>query len=381
MAESTPKSDKPQDKKPVAVAKRQSKPSKNTSPRRIGVVLAILISLVAAGGSGFVVYRVEQQVMPKLDAKNQEITTQMQALAVENDNQSVQLKELEQSLANLMQQGSTSIAELERASLAADEELNRKLEAVIESVSSIYENLNQQSGDWKLNDIAYLLLIGNTQLRVTGSLESVLPIWELADQQLRRNPDPKLLPVSAAVSEEMKLLRSIKPIDIVSISSDLLELSESIENLPLRQSIIEQIDLPVVKPEDAPVVESDQTLVQATFGEIWLDLKSLLRVRKSDESSLLPLSPNLKSFAVENIRLAVFSAQLAAIQGEQQLYANNLAHALRLLEKYFSGNSLDVAKVVGRLKELGQKRVKIEVPDLSNSLQLLRHLLSQRIVS
>ncbi len=381
MAESTPKSDKPQDKKPVAVAKRPSKPSKNTSPRRIGVVLAILISLVAAGGSGFVVYRVEQQVMPKLDAENQEITTQMQALVVENDNQSALLKAQEQSLANLTQQGSTSIAELERASLAADEELNRKLEAVIESVSSIYENLNQQSGDWKLNDIAYLLLIGNTQLRVTGSLESVLPIWELADQQLRRNPDPKLLPVSAAVSEEMKLLRSIKPIDIVSISSDLLELSESIENLPLRQSIIEQIDLPVVKPEDVPVVESDQTLIQATFGEIWLDLKSLLRVRKSDESSLLPLSPNLKSFAVENIRLAVFSAQLAAIQGEQQLYANNLAHALRLLEKYFSGNSLDVAKVVGRLKELGQKRVKIEVPDLSNSLQLLRHLLSQRIVS
>ena len=381
MDESTPKPDKPKDKKPVAVAKRPKKSPQNGSPKRIGVVLAILIALIAAGGSGFAIYRVEQHVMPRLEVKNQEAADQMQALAIENENQSALLIAQEQNLTNFMRQVSTSIAELERTSLAADEELNRKLETVIESVSSIYENLNQRGGDWKLNDIAYLLLIGNTQMRINGNIESVLPIWELADQQLRRNPDPKLLPVSAAVSEEMKLLSSIKPIDIVSVSSGLLELSDSIESLPLRQSIIEQIDSPDIESNDITVAEGDQSMIQATLGEVWLDLKSLLRVRKSDEPSLLPLSPKLKLFAVENIRLAIFSAQLAAIQGEPELYANNLAHALHLLENYFSGNSPAVARVVDRLKVLEQRQVKIEVPDLSNSLQLLRHLLSQRIVS
>ena len=77
-----------------------------------------------------------------------------------------------------------------------------------------------------------------------------------------------------------------------TLANQLLQLTESIESLPLDTTMsIASVDVAVNAEEDTQQPDESGSFWSGMLDEAWQDLKSLVRVRKIDDIALLPLKP------------------------------------------------------------------------------------------
>ena len=309
------------DLKPAASEAQSTSSDSNqpapTRPRRAGVIFAVLLSLIAIGGAGYFGYRLELQVIPQLESdRNQSvlITEELTALEEASENHAEQLQKEVQALRAALDQQSNEVDSLGMQIERSSSDFAEKINAAIESASSVQENVDQQPKEWQVEDIALLLLIGGKQLQLTRDPASVLPIWDVADQQISRIVDPQMLVVRIQIGEEIELMKAMQVVDVDNVSDRLIELVERTESLPLRTELT---DLPVDQSQATDDSADQQESSDSNYAAaLWTDLKSLVRVQKIGDESTLPLNPSLANELTQQIKLSLLAAQIAALQGQ-----------------------------------------------------------------
>ncbi len=122
----------------------------------------------------------------------------------------------------------------------------------------------------------------------------------------------------------------------------------------------------------APVLGKLRRGASKFFDELWNDTKKAFDYQVLDRAAKPLLTPEQKYFVTENVKLALSAAQLAALQGDETTYRDNLAKAGEWVNQYFAADTPQLASFNDTLAELQKVDVSPEWPDISGVLQELR---------
>jgi len=283
-----------------------------------------------------------------------------------------------------------SLDRIETASNQAQESLadtQKEIKTLKETQDTIRASLDKINTDlvrnrmeWALTETEQLLVIANNRLQLAHDVHSALAALRAADEQLKMLANPKLLPVRRELAREIAQLESLDKTDISGITLRLATMADNVDRLPLaldiRQAESAQ-NQTSGKPGNVQVAAAESGWRQ-TARSMWHDILSLVRIRDNVTSQRPLLPPEQQYFLRENLRLMLYSAQQALLQGSIATYQQDLKSAQRILKDYFDVNTQVVIAMENDLGQLLSMKIVTELPDISASLTTLRRLSGQR---
>ncbi|WP_322528200.1 uroporphyrinogen-III C-methyltransferase [Salinicola sp. LHM] len=235
------------------------------------------------------------------------------------------------------------------------------------------ELAQQQQADpreWLHAEAEYLLRLANQRLQLERDVEGAKALLNAADARLREADNPALVPIRRAIQSELASLDSVPVIDRTGLYLALMAQQEQLARLPLKQDIEE---IAAGEGDVKPTGGWRQQL--ATLGS---ELKDLVTVRRHDQPLEALITPQQESYLRQNVRLLLEQAQLALLKSEPKLYQASLDKAIELVEGYYATDNDGVTNSIDKLKSLRDNEVRPELPDISESSQLLKRFIEQR---
>ncbi len=259
----------------------------------------------------------------------------------------------------------------ETGSLLDDVRANQ--DSVRIALDKIQNDLSRHRTEWVLAESEQLLVIANNRLQLARDVRSALAALRAADAQLNQISNPVLLPVRRELAREIAALDAIDKIDVGGISLKLGSLAESADRLPLAPEVSRRAQAlletkATTAASDAPADTSWRALARS----LWQDMRSLVRIRTdlSMQRPLLP--PEQEYFLHENLKLMLYGAQLALLQGNTAVFQQNLKVTQQLLKDYYDANTQVVAAMQSEVEKMRASKLVAELPDISRSLAALR---------
>jgi uncharacterized protein HemX len=326
-----------------------SPPAAKTAPTRsrgrsISAGLALILAAIAVIASGYLWYALLYQRQELLGTDVIGRLTQL-----ENDN-----REFRESLS---------------ATDATVTELRDTQEVLKSGFEKMQSDFAHSRTEWVLAETERLLLVANHRLQLARDARSALAALRAADQQLNLLANPKYLPIRRDIAREINALEALEKTDIAGMALKIASLAESIDRLPLAADA-----RLAAQPAPAKTAAAETGDWRRNARSLWEDVLSLVRVR-SDLQVQKPLLPPEQSYFVrENVRLMLFGAQQALLQGNVTVYRNNLKTATQWVKDYFDVNTQVIANAISELDALYNARIVGELPDISASLEALRRL-------
>jgi len=269
-------------------------------------------------------------------------------------------------------------AQIQESLVAADKDiksLKETQDTIRTSLDKVNNDLTRNRMEWALTEAEQLLVIANNRLQLARDTHSALAALRAADQQLQQLARPKLLPVRRELAREMALIESIDKTDIGGITLRLGTLADMINRLPLALEIRQhETGIEPRKDEAGDKAVAKESTWRVAARTLWQDMASLVRLRNNVEIQKPLLPPEQQYFLRENLRLALYGAQQALLQGNLPVYQQNLKSAIRMTKEYFDLNSQVVTNMQSELDTLLSTKIVTELPDISASLSTLRRL-------
>ena len=296
-------------------------------------------------------------------------------------------QKIQQQQAQLSQVGSnsTTLDQLESKVGELDQNRQQNLRMMRGEFDQYRQNLDntldkvlkelaqQQQADpreWLHAEAEYLLRLANQRLQLERDVEGAKALLNAADARLREADNPALVPIRRAIQSELASLDSVPVIDRTGLYLALMAQQEQLARLPLKQDIEE---IAAGEGDAKPTGGWRQQL--ATLGS---ELKDLVTVRRHDQPLEALITPQQESYLRQNVRLLLEQAQLALLKSEPKLYQASLDKAIELVEGYYATDNDGVANSIDKLKSLRDNEVRPELPDISESSQLLKRFIEQR---
>ena len=364
-------------------AKQRRKPRQTSAAAKFWIFVAVIFSLGSLSVAGYMFYRQEFKVIPQFASEIeqiQDVESRMSELSEGVAQQKHQRSAEFQKLIEKIDETGAQLNRLESDVQQSDAQFVQQVDGVKASISAIYENQEEETDDWKLDELIFLMVLAKHRIEIVGDVDSALLVWQVAGDQLQQNSDPRLLDAKLAIENEIAALEEMPTLDLGQVASRLLNLANDVEQLPLNlspTSMMQEASNENAAP-DQPVEQGDSA-VSRVLSEVWGDIRSLVRVKKIDLSEQSLLKPDMKIHVVENLKLALFTAQSAVIRSDQQLYQGNLEYVEDAIGQHFSPDSSSVVEFSNEIRELIATDILLDIPDLSRSIELLRQALKSGI--
>jgi uncharacterized protein HemX len=251
------------------------------------------------------------------------------------------------------------------------DEVKANQDSVHAALDKIQNVLSRHRTEWVLAETEQLLVIANNRLQLARDARSALAALRAADAQLNQISNPALLPVRRELAREIAALDAIDKIDVGGISLKLGSLAELADRLPLAPEVSRRAHA-LLEAKATTAASDTPTGWRALARSLWQDMRSLVRVRTdlSTQRPLLP--PEQEYFLHENLKLMLYGAQLALLQGNTAVFQQNLKVAQQLLKDYYDANTQVVAAMQSELEKMRASKLVAELPDISRSLAALR---------
>ncbi|MFP3976375.1 MULTISPECIES: uroporphyrinogen-III C-methyltransferase [Marinobacter] len=307
-----------------------------------------------------------------------------------NDNQSTlqTLKSLQQDTSQLENmygdQGTQQSQRLQALEdkLASQRELIATQQRQIDHTArELLEAGNRTRTDWLLAEAEYLLRIANQRLLIEKDIRGALSALEAADEVLTESDDVGVYPVRQQLAREILALKGISSVDRTGLYLTLEAVIDSVHQLTDQALISEQA------PGFVGNAQSEETSEEGgepgVLLRAWKKFKSTLMqvvvVRRLDESVKPLLSPDQSAYARLNLQLMLEEAEMAVLRGNQPLYERSLAKAQAAVDDWYDGSNPRVSALTNTLGELTTRNVAPDLPDISQSLGLLKERLAGRL--
>lgn len=240
------------------------------------------------------------------------------------------------------------------------------------SLENLYHDLSSSRDQMVLAEVEQLLLIAVQQLQLSANVKSALIAMQQADSRLQRLKRPALDTLRRAIGSDMEKLRALPDVDVTSINVRLDILITAVDHFPLVQNLraTEEIGMPV----SVPAGNTWQNLLR----EIWQEAKTLVRIENTHKTELPLLSPTQTFFLRENLKLRLLSARLALLSRDENSFKHDIKTSLEWVKLYFDVKSPEGAQAVNALQKLINANIKIDMPDVSGSLEAVRHYRASR---
>lgn len=216
-----------------------------------------------------------------------------------------------------------------------------------------------------LAEAEYYMQIANAQLQLANNPRLASLALSMADERVIQLSNPALTDVRRALADELATLAVMEKPDIEGAILTLASLARVVESLPLA-SATESDD------ETQEELDPDAGAVDRAWASVKDAMSGLVKVTPPEQAKLALLSPDAAYFLHNNIALQLQSARLALLRGEQAIFEQTLDDTSSLLSDYFDGDSAQVVSAQQTIAEIRNTVFTTAVPDISESLQLLR---------
>lgn len=235
------------------------------------------------------------------------------------------------------------------------------------ALEALYQELSRNRDEWTDAEIEQSLLIANQQLQLAGNVKAALIALQNVDMRLQRMDRPRLTPLRKMINADIERLKALPQVDTVGVSVKLDNLIEAVDTLPFALE---------VRPQPAPAEPAGAggEAWRRYLGEIWSDLRQLVRIQRMDKPGLPLLTPSQTYFLRENLKLRLLAARLALLARNDTSYRADLTAARDWLERYYDTRNSTVNQAVATLRTLHAAEINIQVPDISATLEALHNL-------
>lgn len=235
------------------------------------------------------------------------------------------------------------------------------------ALEALYQELSRNRDEWGYAEIEQSLLIANQQLQLAGNVKAALIALQNADMRLQRMERPQLTAVRKALHLDIERLNALPHVDTVGLSIRLDNLISAVDRLPLTME---------VRPaaESAAEAQEPGNGFMRLAREAWAELKQLVRIQHMEKPDVPLLAPPQSFFLRENLKLRLLGARLALLARDEASYRADLKAAREWVERYYDTRSTSVESVAGALRNLHSSEIRIDVPDISATLDALRKL-------
>jgi len=298
-----------------------------------------------------------------------------------------------QSLGQTIDQLRETTAEVKIQQNQMSNGATRSIQALQQEVSNLQKNLSEQQRqvdytaqalldaghrnrtDWLLAEAEYLLRIGNQRLQIEKDISGSLAALQSADEVLAESDDVGAFAVRAKLANEIMSLKSLTKVDQTGL---FLKIQAAIESLA---AIEQDAMITRMKAEDA--ADAEQKANTSLWRKVWNQIKSAVSsavaIRRLDEPVSPLLSPDQTAYLRLNVQLMLEQAGLAVLRRNQELYDTSLAQAADAVGRWYDQDDAKVDALADTIAELRERDIAPELPDISQSLDLLKARLDGRI--
>ncbi|KEF30229.1 HemX like protein [Marinobacter nitratireducens] len=295
-----------------------------------------------------------------------------------------------------LQQGTNRLEDLysDRGSLQSEriQALENKLAAQRELIATqqrqidhtareLLEAGNRTRTDWLLAEAEYLLRIANQRLMIEKDIRGALSALESADDVLNESDDIGVYPVRQQLAREILALKGISGVDRTGLYLKLEAAIGSVHELTDQALISERAPGFMAADDGAAADAEGRNMVARAWDRFKATLKQVVVVRRMDEPVKPLLSPDQSAYARLNLQLMLEEAEMAVLRGNQPLFERALGKARSTIDSWYDGTEPRVRALSETLSELADRNVDPELPDISQSLNLLKERLAGRLAS
>jgi len=248
------------------------------------------------------------------------------------------------------------------------------------ALEQLYQDLSKNRDDWALSEIEQVMSTASQQLQLAGNVQGALIALQNADRSLSRSDKPQFIAIRRAIARDTEKLKAMPALDTAGVALRLDNVINQVDTLPLLSS-----EKPLL-PDSAPAPGTGTGTAQAPTmgarlraawnhwsGDMWNDVRQLVRVRSVDTPEALMLSPTQNYFVRENLKLRLLNARLALLARNETSFRDDLATAQDTLSKYFDTRARATLGAQALLRQVQGNNLAIELPDLSDSLGAVRN--------
>ncbi len=324
-------------------------------------------------------------------------------LAAQSWSSSKQIRNLREEVAKRLQKGDVSNAEtgvLARNVQEGTKELQIKVGALENrqsetqsqqlALEQLYNDLSKNRDEWALTEIEQVLSTASQQLQLAGNVPGALIALQNADRSLSRSDKPQFITIRRAIGRDMEKLKALPSVDSTGVALRLDAVIAQIDSLPMLSDETPALPAAPEKPGKAKLVRdasgklmgppAPEPLLQKVrdgfntwSGDMWADVRQLIRIRRVDTPEALMLSPTQSYFLRENVKLRLLNARMALLSRNETAFRNDLIAAQDALAKYFDTRAKSTQTAQALLRQVQGSNLAIEMPTLSDSLTAVRN--------
>ncbi len=315
-----------------------------------------------------------------------------------------QVRNLREEVARRLQKSDLSNVEtaaLARAAQETGKELqakvglleNRQSEAQSQQLAleQLYNDLSKNRDEWALAEIEQVLSTASQQLQLAGNVAGALIALQNADRSLSRSDKPQFITIRRAIAQDTEKLKALPSVDSTGVALRLDNVIGQIDSLPMladEKPVLPAAAVPVARvkgklkgaPElvgppaqpSTPWLHGLHEVWTSWSGEMWSDVRQLIRIRSVDTPEALMLSPSQAYFLRENLKLRLLNARLALLSRNETAFRGDLIAAQEALVKFFDTRAKATQTVQASLRQVQSSNLAVEMPTLSDSLNAVR---------
>lgn len=351
-----------------------SKPEKHKR-RSGGSKLALLLSLLAVGCVGTVLWF----GYPQWQSMRQDMQSMQQGIQ-----DSLQLEaELKTSLENahkLIRQtpSSAQFAE-QRTAMAAQQKLLSQARTAMEqrevdlriTIAELRKRTGKPDNRWMVAEAGYLLQLARVRLQLAGDLTTAHRAILQAEQRLAETADDQWADIRQLLTADADKLAAIKLPDLQSLSADISSLVDQVPDLqpaihsPLKNETGSE---PSTETTDITKPGTWQSLLQAlTTGA-----QEAVSIRRHDRKPATLITPAQEQLLYQSLELILETSRLALVQGDQELFRDNLRRAGKWIHSRFNPQQDTAAAMLASIEQLTKIELTPELPDITPALEALQ---------
>jgi uroporphyrin-3 C-methyltransferase len=236
------------------------------------------------------------------------------------------------------------------------------------ALEALYADMSVSRDESALAEVEQMLLIAAQQLQLSANVKVAMIAMQSADALLQRMNRPAFNGLRKTISQDIDKLRALPSVDIAGVNYQLDNLMASVDKLPLAY---QQRATPQAAAQTA--TSKDETIWQGLLREVGQEMMQLVRIENTGKAEIPLLPPDQEFFLRENLKLRLMSARLALMSHDEESFRQELKTSLLWTARYFDGKSNEGMRMLSGLKKLASSSIRIELPDISPSLQAVRN--------
>jgi uroporphyrin-3 C-methyltransferase len=253
------------------------------------------------------------------------------------------------------------------------------------ALEQLYQDLSKNRDEWALAEIEQVLSTASQQLQLAGNVAGALIALQNADRSLSRSDKPQFITIRRAIARDTDKLKALPGIDMAGLALRIDNVITQVDTLPMLSDYkpVAPSELartsrakPATPGAPAPVPNAFTTRLQQIWtgwtGEMWNEVRQLIRVRSVDTPEALMLSPSESYFMRENLKLRLLNARLALLSRNEAAFRSDLITAQDTLAKYFDTRARSTQSAQAALRQVQANNLAIDMPTLADSLNAVR---------